>query len=65
MSKRERRAYIRNRAYTMAKTRNYRNFLIIEMHLRAKGYAEARQVLDDKLIRRELNALCEGRDPYA
>lgn len=65
MRKQERQSYIRAQAYEMAKTGKHPHYRSIEVRLRASGYPEARQVLDNSLIRRELNALCKGENPYA
>lgn len=65
MRKQERAAYIRQRAREMALTGEYAHYRVIELHLRTNGYPEARQVLDDSFIRKELNAICEGRNPHA
>ncbi|HEX8573065.1 MAG TPA: hypothetical protein VF759_09965 [Allosphingosinicella sp.] len=64
MRKRERQAYILQRAREMAATGEYRNWHHIEVHLRSDGYPEARSVLDDSFIRRELDEACKGRSIY-
>lgn len=58
MNKRERHAYILREARELAKTGKYDRRLLIEMHLRSEGFPEARQVLDNDFLRKELDQLC-------
>lgn len=55
---------IERRARELAATGEYKSWLTIEMKLRSEGYPQARRVLDQHHLRRELDALCQGRDPY-
>ena len=55
---------IRTLSRELAETRKFRNWLSIEAVLRAKGYTKARAVLDDQLLRRELNLTCQGRSIF-
>jgi hypothetical protein len=55
---------IRTRAREMAMTRQFRGWRSIEIALRADGYPKARSVLDDHFFRRELDALCQGKEPF-
>lgn len=55
---------IEQRARELAATREYKSWLMVEMKLRSEGYVEARRVLDQHYLRRGLDALCQGRDPY-
>ena len=55
---------IRTLAREMAATRQYRGWHSIEIALRAKGYTKAKAALDDHFLRKELDALCNGRDPF-
>jgi len=57
-------AEIRSMAREMAVTRQYKGWHSIEIALRAKGYTKARSVLDDHFLRKELDAICQGRDPF-
>jgi hypothetical protein len=68
VKKAERAAYIRKKAREMAATGEYSGWLIIEQMLRFQhGLHEARTVLDEQYIRRELDEICrraqEGRAP--
>ena len=64
MRKSERHARILQLAREMARTRNFRDYRQIELHLRADGWSEARTVLDDAFIRRELNFACQGKSIF-
>ncbi len=53
-----RRTFVIERARELARTGRYRSWHTIEIHLRADGYTEARELLDDADLRRELNGCC-------
>jgi len=55
---------IRAKARELALSRQYKNWHSIEIALRAEGHTRARAVLDDHFLRKELDALCQGRDPF-
>lgn len=59
MNKQERAEKIRKRAYEYAKSGEYDNWLSIEWQIRSEGLSEARHVLDNPRIRKELDTLCE------
>ncbi len=69
MKKAEREEYAVKRAYELARTGEFSDHLDIEHAIRGEGFEEARHVLDDQRIRRELKELCErskqekGEDP--
>jgi hypothetical protein len=58
-TKRERRAYVRQRAEELARSGEHPDFLSIELALRGEGYPEARGELDNRLLRDWLNRLCK------
>lgn len=59
MNKKERREYILRRAKELAKTGNFSGWLSIEHYIRSKeGLQEARSVLDNQWLRKELDRLC-------
>jgi hypothetical protein len=60
VKKAERAAYIRKKAREMAATGEYSGWLIIEQMLRFRhGLHEARTVLDEQYVRRELDEICK------
>lgn len=60
MNKQKRHAYIVRRARELAETGNFSRWLSIEHHIRSKeGLQEARSVLDDQWLRKELDRLCD------
>ncbi len=59
MKKEEKIKEIRKRAYEYAKTGEYDEWISIEFKLRSEGFPEARRVLDDRFIRKELTSLCK------
>jgi hypothetical protein len=65
MRKQERHAEIRRLAREMAGTGQFRHWLQIEFHLRGSGWPEARTVLNDSFIRRELTSACQGKSIYS
>ncbi|MHB8579389.1 MAG: hypothetical protein ACYDA4_05960 [Ignavibacteriaceae bacterium] len=50
--------YIRNQAYELAYSGKGRDWLSIEFLLRAEGWTEARRILDNDNMRKELNDIC-------
>lgn len=56
--KAERHTHVRERAYELARTGSYRDWLSIESAIRNEGYPEARTILDDQFIRDELDEIC-------
>jgi len=64
MKKAEREAFIIGRARELAASGTCKGWLIIEMKLRAEGHPEARRVLDNALLRKELDATCKGKSIY-
>lgn len=56
--KKARAKYILKAAYEMARSGEYRDYTAIEIALRGDGFAEARQLLDDRFRRTELNDIC-------
>jgi hypothetical protein len=58
MKKADRRDYISRRADELARTGQYRNWLLIEAVISREGFPEARQVLDDSFKRESLKRLC-------
>ncbi len=65
MQKQERQAEVRRLASELAETGRYRDFLQIEVHLRGRGWPEAKTALDDTFVRRELNLACKGKSIYS
>ncbi|HEX7642739.1 MAG TPA: hypothetical protein VF472_11090 [Burkholderiaceae bacterium] len=58
-TKRERAEYIRKRSLEMAQSGEHTDWQSIEHALRMEGLSEARQQLDSKTVRAELNDLCQ------
>lgn len=58
MRKSERFELIDRRADEMARSGQFPDWGSIEIALRAEGHAEARQVLDNRFRRQELNEMC-------
>jgi len=56
----QRRAYVNKRAYELAQTGNYKDYLGIENALIQEGYPEARDWLDRDSIRDDLKAICDN-----
>lgn len=62
-TKNERRRIILDRADKHAMSGKFSRWLLIEHHLIGEGYPEARQILDNKIIRVKLDRLCrEARE---
>ena len=59
MKKEERLSFINKEAYKLAKTGAYSDWLSIEIVLRGDGFTEARRVLDNERMRKELDELCK------
>ena len=59
MRKKEREELIYTLAYEYAKSGEYKNYFSIEIKLRSEGYIEARAILDNEHIRKELDELCK------
>lgn len=64
-TKREQREYVGPRARELARTGDFSDWYDIERYLRSEELCrEARHVLDDELIRAELDTLCRhARNP--
>jgi hypothetical protein len=59
MNKAERRAYVSRRSRELAESGDYDNWLDIETHLVSnEGFLEAREWLDSRFIREQLDAIC-------
>lgn len=58
MTKRERAEHITRRSNELAASGQYASWLSIEHALRAEGFDEARQQLDNRFVRAELDELC-------
>ncbi|BAI99011.1 hypothetical protein Sj15T_10080 [Sphingobium sp. TA15] len=56
-----RRAQIIERARELAKSGAYRSWETVALHLIADGYEDARDILDDPVLREELDSYC-GRE---
>lgn len=69
MRKAEREAFIRRKARELAETGEYQNWHGIEAQLRLReGWPEALTVLDNNLLREELDVACQratGKPAYA
>ncbi len=60
MNKSERKEYAKTRAYELARSGRFLNWLAIEQEIRLEELVlEARDVLDDERIRDELDKLCD------
>ena len=59
MKKEEKIQEIRKRAHEYAMTGDYDGWISIEFKLRSEGYTLAEQVLEDDLLRNQLDSLCE------
>ncbi|MCI0706099.1 MAG: hypothetical protein L0Y80_01260 [Ignavibacteriae bacterium] len=57
--KEERHSYVRKRAQELAQSGNYSDWLSIEWAIRKEGYEEARSILDDHYVRKNLNETCK------
>jgi len=58
MTKSVRKDYVLRRAEELARSGDFTDWVLIERALRAEGFPEARQWLDDKFIRSELTRMC-------
>ena len=58
MKKSERLEYMARRARELAESGKYDDYISIETTLRSEGYPEARQYLDNRFLREELNEIC-------
>jgi len=58
MRKKERAELIDRLADEMARSGEYADWMEIEVALRHQGYREARQLLDDRYRRNELDGMC-------
>lgn len=66
MNKEQRHAYVSRRAYELAATGRYTDYLDIEHALVSEGYPEARDLLDRNSIRDDLRQICiRSRKPDA
>lgn len=59
LPKKERHAAILKRAEEMADSGKYVDYMLIEIALRHEGFTEARTLLDDSSLRKELNERCK------
>lgn len=59
MKKEERLSFINKEAYKLSKTGEYSDWLSIEIALRGDGFTEARRVLDNERMRKELDEFCK------
>lgn len=59
MRKKEREEIINKRADELAMSGKHQKWITIETELRQEGFLEARQLLDSKFRRQELNNMCE------
>lgn len=58
-TKRQQREYVPKRARELACSGNFPNWLSIEIHMRYEEYCpEARHVLDNEVVRKQLDRLC-------
>lgn len=58
--KADREEYVRRHMYEYADSGLYSGWLAIERHFREQGKLEARQILDDRDIRAELDRRCKA-----
>lgn len=58
MRKQQRHEEILRKAEQYARSGEFSGWWAIELQLRAEGWKEARQVLDDETLRERLDALC-------
>lgn len=59
MKKNETREIILKRADELARSGKHDGYMTIELQLKQEDYREARTILDNSDIRKELNQLCE------
>jgi hypothetical protein len=59
MTKEQRRSYVNSRAFELAKSGEYEDYMEVELQVQLEGYPEAHSVLDDHLTRHQLNELCD------
>jgi len=60
MNKKQRGEVIWKRATELAQSGKYADHMSIEIALRHKGFPEARQELDSRVLRQELNEMCKA-----
>lgn len=58
-TKKERAEYVSRRSRELAQSGEYKDWMSIELALRAEGFPEARQLLDSRFIRQELDEMCK------
>ena len=59
MDKSERQAYVRSRAKDLAATDKHADWISVEHWLQREGHIEARDWLDDEMLRRDINKICD------
>lgn len=59
MRKKEREEIIYRRADELARSGKHQEWRTIETELRREGFLEARQLLDSRFLRQELNNMCK------
>lgn len=58
MKKSERREYMAKRARELAESGEYEDHIGVEIALRAEGFSEARQYLNNRFLRQEIDEMC-------
>jgi hypothetical protein len=59
MDRSEQQAYVRSRAKELAATDEHIDWISIEHGLQREGNLEARDWLDDEILRRDINRICD------
>ena len=59
MDKSEQQAYVRSRAKELAATGEHIDWISVEHCLQREGHIEARDWLDDEILRRDINSICD------
>jgi hypothetical protein len=59
MNKSEQQAYVRSRAKDLAATGKHADWISVEHWLQREGHIEARDWLDDEMLRRDINRICD------
>ncbi|MGH8554077.1 MAG: hypothetical protein ACREUD_00615 [Gammaproteobacteria bacterium] len=58
MNKKERGELMNKRALELARSGEHEDYVTIEITLRGEGFSEARQWLDNRFLRKEINEMC-------
>lgn len=60
MNKAERKTHVLSRSEELAKGGECRDWCSIELRLRVEGFPEAMSILDDSILRQELDQFCKA-----